>query len=348
MYQNVHQYDWDNLQSFMIDLDMIISRVSYTFYHSNNIAIKIIRYMSDLYNVLSDNSSKTGNKMNGIIQDTQIESNIVEPQPSCRNIIKIIKILVNSKIKKDEYKITSAKLLFTYEGVRLNKVELYDFIFKFMKNKGRLIEDCIISHEYCKEENIYHTHIYFKLDESFRILNRKWFIFNDVVPNIEKVLHSTINIEKVLRYLLEKDIEPYTNLSDERIEHIKDNNKVSKTLVSNLKCIPNITRTQTIIVDKVPKLDVEVVSQIEPWTFTSWQKYLLNVIENKVDISAFYWFWEPINRTGKTKLTNYISTNYNNVFVFDTSDTYKNLLDNYRNIILTYKINIVIFDLSKK
>ena len=56
--QNVIQSDWDKLQSFLMDLDMIISRVSNTIYYSNTIAIQIIRCMSNIYNDGCNNDLK--------------------------------------------------------------------------------------------------------------------------------------------------------------------------------------------------------------------------------------------------------------------------------------------------
>ena len=268
------------------------------------------------------------------------------------DIIYTIKTLTNSKTKKGEFKIASMAILLTYRGHRLNKEALFEHISSIMTDKEKKIEEYIIVHERYKS-SLYLTHVYFKLNESFRSSNSKIFDFTDVKPNIERVLHRNESfLENVYCYLFDKDIHPYTNLSDIKIHQIKSNKEISNITSLTKKDISLLDDKETKVSNIDPKvvrnLEDTAIIRMEPWEFKPWQKFLLNVIENEVDENAFYWCWEPIGQMGKTKLTNYISTNYNNVLGIKTLDTYENLINMYLNVIKTRTINIVIFDLSKK
>ena len=54
--QNVQQSDWSELQLFLIDLDVIIRRVSESCYYSLNVAVEILGHLSDLYKDQYDNN----------------------------------------------------------------------------------------------------------------------------------------------------------------------------------------------------------------------------------------------------------------------------------------------------
>lgn len=266
------------------------------------------------------------------------------------DIIDTIKTLTDSKTKRGDFKIASMGILLTYQKAKLNKIDLFNFVTDVVENKKRIIEEYIVVHEKAGR-NVYHTHVYFKLNEAFRSSAYKVFDFTDVRPNMERVRHRTHSfLEKVCKYLLDKDTHPYTNLSSTKIQQIKGDKEIPvisstkkdiSTVSNNIIKIPNIS------LKPIHNLEDNIISPMQPWNFKSWQKFLLNVIENEVDESAFYWCWEPIGQMGKTKLAHYIETNYNNVLMIKDLSSYINMITTYINVIKKRMINIVILDVPR-
>ena len=274
----------------------------------------------------------------------QLDSNITIP-----DIIDVVKKLTKSKTKKGDFKMTSMRILLTYQGVDFDKLEIFNYISSILTKNAKIIEDYLIVHE--KYEEQYHTHIYIKLNEALRIGRIKMFDFKSVRPNIEKLLYHKSYLDNLFSYFFDKDINPHTNLSIDRLQELTVNPKVQKI---ELK-LKDIHVENKIITKKVEltshpshNLKDNNIKRMEEWEFKPWQRFLLNVVEGDVDKSKFYWCWEPFGEMGKTQLTNYISTNYKNVLVIKTLDTYLNMLNTYLNVIKTREIKTVILDLSRK
>ena len=246
------------------------------------------------------------NKMKNSITEDDIESDTDShiSDPKISNIIDIVKRLTNSTTKKGDIKIFSMRILLTYQDVKLNKIALFEYISNLMRGKNKIIKDYIITHEKSEEQCTYHTHMYFKLNESFRSSNSKMFNFRGIQPNVERVFHYADKLERVYLYLLRQDTEPYTNVK-ERIKQIKSTRRGIED-IPQINTISHINNTFHINNTSVTELNVttptfenNIVNPIDPWEFKPWQRFLLNVVEDGVDNRAFYWCWEPNGQMGK-------------------------------------------------
>ena len=266
------------------------------------------------------------------------------------DIIDVIKKLTKSK--KGDSTMVVMRMLLTYKGVSLNKLTLFNHISDILGKKA-IIEDFLIVHEKYEEE--YHTHIYFKLNQALRIGKRIIFDFNNIRPNIEKLLQHKSDLEKLFYYLLDKDDDSYTNFSTDRIHEIMNNTNTSDEILTSSDLKQQRVKENKIITKKVeltPQISHNLkennIKLMEEWEFKPWQRFLLNVVEGDVDKNIFYWYWEPLGLMGKTQLTNYIDSNYENVLVINTLDTYSNMLNSYLDVIKTCTIKTVIIDLSRQ
>lgn len=323
---------------------------------SDDISKLILSYFPDpenSFDYISKNAKSESNKLlnNSPIKDLSVESHTdfdsnTNPKYSkyskyskCENIIDTIKILTNSKLKRDIFKFSTLRMILTYQEVKIDKINLLEYISAVLREKERQVKEYLIVYEKCEGKNMFHTHMYVKFNELFRTTNSRLFNYSEIQPNIERILHYDVNIKKVLTYLFERDLEPYTNLNImiPRITHITNdvehNIKAENTLKWN-NTINNITLEEN-----------NKVEPIREWDFKPWQRFLLNVVSGKVDKRIFYWCWEPLGSMGKTELTHYIESNYKHVLVIETLD---NLICTYVSFIKTQLVEIVIFDLPRR
>ena len=289
-------------------------------------------------------------KMENLIIETKVDKNtqLSTYIDNNEDIIDTIKTLTSSKTKKGEFKISSMAILLTYQEQKLDKVALFEFISNFMKNKEKIIKEYIIVYENSGESRC-HTHVYFKLNDSFRTSNCKAFDFNYIRPNIERVLYRNASfLNKLFCYLLDKDNDPYTNFDSTMIQRIKMDIINSPITKSSVFKDENKVKIPEVIPKSIHKLEEEdVVKPTESWKFKPWQRFLLNVVEGGVDKRAFYWCWDSIGNTGKTELAKYIVTNNTGVLLINTSKQFQDLINVYLEIIKKRNINTIILDLPR-
>lgn len=142
------------------------------------------------------------------INNTEILDMTTKPN----NLIEIIKELVNSKSSDDVFRLSTMRILITYQGVMLNKEELFAYFTQRITSTGRIIDDYVIVHD--KYEGTLNTHVYIKLNRALH--SNKSNVFDvegaPTSPNIERIRHKLWNIRPVLSYLFKCDPMPHTNL----------------------------------------------------------------------------------------------------------------------------------------
>lgn len=310
----------DKLTEVNVDLETVTNNV-------NSIPVEI--------NSTDNKSSSDCNKMQNSVVESESDTDL-----QSLTIIDSIKELTKSTTKRGDFKIAAMRILLTYQGAKLNKVDLLEHINNI--TKGKIIEEYVIVHDNCEKDFMYHTHIYIKFNKTFQSVNRNFFNFTQLQPNVERVLHKQIFIIKVLKYLFERDMEPYTNLEASKIQLIKEKIAKSSSTSSDVFTISeSISKDDASIKESYYDNRIPIAS----WNFKPWQRFLLNVLSGKVDKNLFYWCLEPSDFTEKTELTKYIVSNYEHTLVINKIN---NVIDMYLETIKLFPVEIVIFDLSWK
>lgn len=304
---------------------------------------------SDVKSVSNKSLSDSSKMQDSLLEsesdtDTDLRHSTEQQYSQSDCIIDTIKILTKTTSKSTDFKINGMRILLTYQGVKINKTDLLDYVSDIIESKVRKIDEYVIAHELCEKGYTYHTHMYIKFNRGFQSNNSKLFDYNGTHPNVERILHHTINIKTVLVYLFRKDNEAYNNLDSERIQEIEQSivqisnrSNRNKKDTETIKRFDESSKTQIILENNV--------NVVENWNFKPWQKFLLSVIEGKVDKKVFYWCLEPSGFTEKTELTKYIVSNYKHVLVINKIN---NVIEMYLETIKLCPVEIVIFDLSWK
>lgn len=150
------------------------------------------------------------------IKPKELETNIIElldTKIKSNNLITIIKELVNSKSSENVFRLSSMRILITYQGVMLDKEDLFAYFTQRITSTNRIINDYVIVHN--KYEGSLNTHVYIKLNKTLYSNKSNVFDIKGVPasPNIERVCYKSWNIRPVISFLFECDTSPYTNLT---------------------------------------------------------------------------------------------------------------------------------------
>lgn len=287
-----------------------------------------------------NSNDRMESKRNKLVNESdKMHSSIVESESDTDTqsliIIDTIRTLTKSTMKRRDLKVAAMRILLTYQGVKLDKIDLLEYIINIVK--GKIIEEYVIVYDNYEKDYMYHTHVYIKLNKTFQSSNRNIFNFSDLRPNIERVLQHKADIMNVLVYLFERDTDPYTNLVNYKVNLIKQ--EASKLILSSNDSLKSSSK-DNILIKRIDNIEF-----FNSCNFTPWQRFLLNIIQNEVDERVFYWCLEPKGFTEKAILTKYICSNYKNVLLINKIDNVTNI---YLETIKTCPIEIVILDLSWK
>ena len=256
------------------------------------------------------------------------------------NIFPMLRTLLRLHPFNKEYKLTSLRILITYKDVHLDKRNILEHVTNIVTSRLKNIQEYLIVHD-TYGKSIY-THVFIKLNEALFNKNRATFDFQKVSSNTERVLHFPKYLDSIFTYLLERDPDPLTNIDK------------SKFCLNESRQMSNETNIVTNMKDDVKMLsserDISYENEdlLESWEFKPWQKYLLNVIDEKVDPRGFYWCWDIVGKMGKTKLANFITNNNENVLLINVLGNLEYLINTYISYRKINKINCVIFDLPRE
>ena len=195
--------------------------------------------------------------------------------------------------------LTKGKLILTYK-THLPKEEFTQWILK----KGKSCK-VWVAHETADPNNPYeHSHVLIWYDEKFETRNARYFDFNEIHPNIKKIINKS-HLTNVLKYMCKEDksIEgDMMLLAQQEKMTIFDQISECATVQDALRLAESPGEALGIVTmfNHRNGREIKVLPPKYPW-----QKDLDAELKDTPDGRKIIWYWDETGNSGKTKFLKY-------------------------------------------